>query len=60
MVSAEDKIQQDYLSRLAIIFQQNHPEWSTSELIMKQVENTLDQSSVACDTVINYLDHKLS
>jgi hypothetical protein len=54
--AAEDNIQRGYLSRLAAIFKQsNHPEWGDSDLIFKRINDTLEQSAVACSKVIQFL-----
>jgi len=55
-VAAEDKIHPDYLSRMATVFQQsNHPEWGTSELIIKQLKIIVQQSGSACESMISFL-----
>jgi hypothetical protein len=61
MVSAEDKVQQEHLYRLAYIFHQStHPEWSTPELIMKQIQDTLTQSSIAGAAIMNFIQKQIN
>jgi hypothetical protein len=60
MVSAEEKIQEHYLDRLAFVFSQsNHPEWQTPESIRDQIQLTLQNSTQACDAIINYIKSKI-
>ena len=60
-VAAEDTINADYLSRLSAIFlQYNHPEWGEVEAIMSQIRTSLDDSSKACDKIIDFLEKNIS
>jgi hypothetical protein len=60
-VAAEDAINSDYLLRLSAIFlQYNRPEWGDIESIMSQIRSSLDESSKACDKIIEYLIEHIS
>jgi UTP:GlnB (protein PII) uridylyltransferase len=56
IVSAEDKIQKEYLHSLLNIFRQNpETDLTSGEAIVEQIQNSLDRSSRACDKIIAYL-----
>ena len=58
-VAAEDTFNTMYFARLAIIFQQHgHPEWHDKEAIKLKIQQTLQLSQKACDSVIKYLQER--
>ncbi len=60
-VAAEDTFNSDYFSRLAIIFKQyNHPEWGDTDSIRKEIQRTLQKSTKACNSVIEYLNERIN
>jgi len=59
IVSAEDKIQKEYLYGLADIFRQKaDTKLDSTEALIEQIQETLDRSSRACDTLISFLESR--
>ncbi len=60
-VAAEDDLQLKYFNRVASIYLFNDSDqWDGSQFLQIQIGDALNQSAVACDTVINYLNEKVS
>jgi len=60
-VAAEDDLQLKYFNRVASIYLFNDSDqWDGSQFLQIQIGDALNQSALACDTIINYLNENVS